>query len=534
MKHFAFFSLILFAWLNNFAQIAPFTIEIEPISINGLGGIQSFAFGQANGKWLIIGGRLDGLHKRQPNASFDLAGHNNQLIVVDPITLQKWTAPLTSLSIELQEQLKSTNMQFHQRGDYLYLTGGYGYSSQLNDHTTFNKMIAIQVSSTIDAIVNATALTPCFRQITDNQFQVTGGHLEKINHTFYLVGGHKFIGRYNPMNNPTYSQTYTNQVRKFNLLDDGTNLQITHLSAYSDPINLHRRDYNLTPQIYPDGSEGLTAFSGVFQPTVNLPYLNCVNIDSNNYTVNTNFSQYYNHYHCANFPIYSVQNNTMNTVFFGGIAQYYDSSGILVQDNNVPFVKTIALVERTSSGQMSEYKLPVELPNLLGAGAELIPNKALPKYANGVIKYDDLVDDTTLIGYIFGGISSSSKNIFFVNNGTQSSASNQIFKVKLIKNEAAAIDDLNEQSIGTLKLVTAPNPSNGSFEATYNLIAPSDVTITFSKLSGEITEIVKLKNQPQGTNTYKQDQLKNLADGAYFIRVDTQNETAIQKIIIKK
>jgi len=66
------------------------------------------------------------------------------------------------------------------------------------------------------------------------------------------------------------------------------------------------------------------------------------------------------------------------------------------------------------------------------------------------------------------------------------------------------------------------------------LIAPSDVTITFSKLSGEITEIVKLKNQPQGTNTYKQDQLKNLADGAYFIRVDTQNETAIQKIIIKK
>ena len=534
MKRFAFFSLILFTRLNSIAQIAPFTIDIEPISINGLGGIQSFAFGQANGKWLIIGGRLDGLHKRQPNASFDLAGHNNQLIVVDPITLQKWTSPITSLSIELQEQLKSTNMQFYQRGDYLYLTGGYGYSSQLNDHTTFNKMIAIQVSSTIDAIVNATALTPYFRQITDNQFQVTGGRLEKINHTFYLVGGHKFIGRYNPMNNPTYTQTYTNQVRKFNLLDDGTNLQITHLSAYSDPINLHRRDYNVTPQIYPDGSEGLTAFSGVFQPTVDLPFLNCVNIDSTNYTVNSNFSQYYNHYHCANFPIYSVQNNTMNTVFFGGIAQYYDSSGILVQDNNVPFVKTIARVERTSSGQMSEYKLPVELPNLLGAGAELIPNETLPKYANGVIKYDDLIEDTTLIGYIFGGISSSSKNIFFVNNGTQSSASNQIFKVKLIKNVAAAVDDLNEQSRGTLKLVTAPNPSNGSFEATYNLIAPSDVTITFSKLSGEITEIVKLKNQPQGANTYKQDQLKNLADGAYFIRVDTQNESAVQKIIIKK
>jgi hypothetical protein len=54
----------------------------------------------------------------------------------------------------------------------------------------------------------------------------------------------------------------------------------------------------------------------------------------------------------------------MHTVFFGGIAQYYDSLGILVQDNNVPFVKTIARVTRDASGTMAEYKLPIVMPTL--------------------------------------------------------------------------------------------------------------------------------------------------------------------------
>ncbi|MBK8429408.1 MAG: hypothetical protein IPL27_27165 [Lewinellaceae bacterium] len=78
------------------AQNSPFQIHLEPLSIPNVGGLQSYAYGQHAGKWLIIGGRLDGLHRRQPFATFDLAGHNNQLIVIDPLTQQRWTAPLTS------------------------------------------------------------------------------------------------------------------------------------------------------------------------------------------------------------------------------------------------------------------------------------------------------------------------------------------------------------------------------------------------------------------------------------------------------
>lgn len=526
---------ITFALKSN-AQIAPFQIAIEPLNISNLGGLQSYAFGQHNGKWLIIGGRLDGLHRRQPFAAFDVAGHNNQLIVIDPISEQKWTAPLTSLSVGLQEQLSSTNMQFYQVGNYLYLTGGYGYSATANDHTTYSNLTAVDVPATINAIITNASFVPNFRQITDAQFQVTGGRLEKIHNTFYLVGGQKFIGRYNPMgpnNGAGFIQEYTDQIRKFNLIDDGTTITINHLPSITDSDELHRRDYNVTAQIMPNGDEGITAFSGVFQKTANLPFLNCVNIDSVGYTVNNAFEQYYNHYHCGHFPIYSATANEMHTLFFGGIAQYYDSAGILVQDNEVPFVKTIARVTRDASGIMSEYKLPVEMPALLGAGSEFIPIENLPRYNNGVFKLDDFVDDTTLVGYIYGGISSTAANIFFTNTGTESSASSQIFKVYVIKNSPLGVHELNTQSVGTLQVKVYPNPNDGNFVVKFNLKNSSNVKIIIHDASGKLIENTVLDNLQIGENTYSK-KIKNLINGGiYYITIETDYEKATQKIIIE-
>lgn len=537
MKRMSYLLLLFITFtLKSNAQIAPFQIAIEPLNISNLGGLQSYAFGQHIGKWLIIGGRLDGLHRRQPFAAFNVAGHNNQLIVVDPISEQKWTAPLTSLSVGLQEQLSSTNMQFYQVGNYLYLTGGYGYSATANDHTTYSNLTAVDVPATINAIITNASFVPNFRQITDAQFQVTGGRLEKIHNTFYLVGGQKFIGRYNPMgpnNGPGFIQEYTDQIRKFNLIDDGTTITINHLPSITDSDELHRRDYNVTAQIMPNGDEGITAFSGVFQKTANLPFLNCVNIDSVGYTVNNAFEQYYNHYHCGHFPIYSATANEMHTLFFGGIAQYYDSAGILVQDNEVPFVKTIARVTRDASGIMSEYKLPVEMPALLGAGSEFIPIENLPRYNNGVFKLDDFVDDTTLVGYIYGGISSTAANIFFTNTGTESSASSQIFKVYVIKNSPLGVHELNTQSVGTLQVKVYPNPNDGNFVVKFNLKNSSNVKIIIHDASGKLIENTVLDNLQIGENTYSK-KIKNLINGGiYYITIETDYEKATQKIIIE-
>lgn len=519
--------------LSVFSQTAPFNVYIEPMNISGLGGLQAYAFGQHNGKWLVFGGRLDGLHRRQPFASFDVAGNNNQLIVIDPVTQQKWSAPLTSLSVGLQEQLSSTNMEFHQVGNYLYVIGGYGYNNASAARKTFDNLTAIDVPSVINAIIGATPLSSFFRQISDPQFAVTGGHLKKINNTFYLIGGNKFDGNYNPMGHATYTQVYTDAIRKFNIADNGKTLLVTHLPTITDAANLHRRDYNAVPQILPNGAEGITAFSGVFQPTVDLPFLNCVNIDSITYSVNNTFQQYYNHYHCAVLPLYSASNNEMHNVFFGGIAQFYDNSGVLVQDNNVPFVNTIARVTRNSVGTMAEYKLPVEMPALLGAGAEFIPNQSVPQFNNEVLKLDDFTADSTLVGYIYGGISSTAANIFFTNTGTQSSASSQIFKVYVIKNSIVGGHNLNEQSIGTLKLQVFPNPNNGDFVVKFFLNKMAETKLSLYSIDGKIIEERILHDVQMGENTFQQI-IKNTDLGrTYILTVETPYEKAALKIMIK-
>ncbi|MBK9632788.1 MAG: T9SS type A sorting domain-containing protein [Saprospiraceae bacterium] len=530
-------AILLFAFTaKSNAQTALFQIAIEPMNISGLGGLQAFAWGQHNGKWLIIGGRLDGLHRRQPFAAFDIAGHNNQLIVVDPVAQQKWSAPLSSLPIGLQEQLSSTNMEFFQEGDYLYLAGGYGYSNTSADHITYPNLSAVKVPDVINAVINSTSFTSNFRQITDTMFAVTGGYLNKINNTFYLTGGQKFIGRYNPMgptHGPGFIQEYINASRKFTISDNGVTLSITHLSAINDATNLHRRDYNVVPQIMPNGQEGLTAFSGVFQVGVDLPFLNCVNIDSTGHKVNNTFAQYYNHYHCAHIPLFSAAKNEMHTVFFGGIAQYYDSLGILVQDNNVPFVRTIARVTRDASGTMAEYKLPIAMPTLLGAGSEFIPIETVPHYSNEVFKLDDFTADTTLVGYIYGGISSTVANIFFTNTGTQSIASSQIFKVSVIKNSTVGIHALNTQSIGTLQMQVFPNPNNGNFIVKFNLRNNGEVKLTINDANGKLIENMVLKNLQEGENTYSK-RIKNLINGGiYYITIETTYEKATQKIIVE-
>ena len=530
-------AFILIAFTSNgYAQTAPFQVAIEPMNITDLNGLQAYAFGQHNGMWLIMGGRLDGLHPRQPFAAFDVAGLNTQITVADPVTQQKWSAPLASLPAGLREQLSSTNMEFYQQGDYLYIVGGYGYSNSAGDHITYPNLSAVNVPDVINAIVNGSSIVSGFRQITDTMFAVTGGYLSKINDTFYLTGGQKFMGRYNPMgpdHGPGFIQNYSNSIRRFTILDDGVSLSVSHLPLIYDATNLHRRDINVVSQIMPSGQEGITLFSGVFQVGANLPFLNCVNIDINGYTVNNDFSQYYNHYHCAHIPLYSVANNEMHTIFFGGIAQYYENDGELIQDDNVPFVKTISRVTRDATGTMSEYKLPIEMPALLGAGSEFIPTENIPQFNNEVLKLDDFTADTTLVGYIYGGISSTAANIFFTNDGTQSSASSQIFKVYIIKNSPVGIHELNKQSTSTLHMQVYPNPNNGNFIVKFNLRKSAEVTISIQDVNGKLIENTLLKNLKVGENTYSKKIEQMINGGIYYVTIDTGYEKATQKIIVK-
>ena len=171
------------------------------------------------------------------------------------------------------------------------------------------------------------------------------------------------------------------------------------------------------------------------------------------------------------------------------------------------------------------------MPALLGAGSEFIPIEKLPKYNNEVIKLDDLTDDTTLVGYIYGGISSSAMNVFFSNSGTQSSATNRIFKVYVIKKKVS-VNLSSEGNKSVLQMQVFPNPNDGSFVLKFNLQMPSDAKLSIYDLKGQILETTILKNRNAGENSLNRSIKNGTPTGIYFISLETATEKATHKISI--
>lgn len=523
-----------------FAQPAPFSLVVEPIELPIVAGRQSYAIGQYDGKWLLIGGRKDGLHRRQPFAAFDAEGQPNDIVLLDPISQQQQSVSINTLPTSISEQLNATNLQYYQEGNFLLLVGGYGYSPTADEHLTYNALTIVDLPKLIQAIQNDTPINPCFYQILDDRWAVTGGKLLKIDNTYYLVGGHRFEGRYNPMgpdHGPGFVQQYTNEVRRFGLhCDSLRQWEAYWLSAFADTIQLHRRDLNVVPQIYPNGKLGLTAFSGVFQYNADIPYLSAVDIDSNGYAVVPKFAQYYNHYHCPILPLYSALTGEMHTVFFGGIAQYYDQDGLLVQDNNVPFVRTIARVTRYADGSMKEYKMPIEMPDLLGAAAEFIPVSVLPMQHN-VVLLDSLPEtDTIVVGYILGGIKSQAPNIFFTSEGEQSQASTAIYVVKLYKTSARNTVEphqLNAQSNLGLQWQIYPSPTNSNFIISFYLDQPEKVQLTVHNSAGkQVISRDITAYTAKGRNRLDIEVAEPGIYDTYTATLQTTTRTATQKIIV--
>lgn len=531
------YTLLLSVFITNVFAQTSFDVSIEEATLPNGPRLQSFVVGQHNGKWILIGGRKDGLHQRQPFASFLAADNNTTAYVVDPNSLQVWSAPLSTLPTALNEQLQSTNMEFVQRDTVLYIIGGYGYSATAGDHITYPHLTAINVPSAIDAIINSGNFANTIRYVNNADMAVTGGYLHILNNEFYLVGGQYFEGRYNPMgpnNGPGFIQQYTEAIRTFEVNDDGTTLSISNYNETVDAANLHRRDYNLVPQIFPNGDFGFTAFSGVFRPDVDLPWHNSVDITTAGYTVNNSFDQLLSQYHSSHLPIYDEANNEMHTLFFGGMARYYyDQSGTLIDDENVPFVKTISLVTRDGNGAMVEQNLAIQMPAFLGSGAEFMPVQSVD-YENGEVLNLNALNpsEPTLVGYIYGGIESTAENIFFINTGTQSVASSRLFKVYITASASTGIEGNTVTGEDVFSLQVFPNPADDSATACLFSKYPTSGNIEVFNLAGQVVRTVPVESIFNKATHFPID-LVGLEAGTYHVRFNNNSFSTGQTIIVQ-
>lgn len=534
MKYFLA-AILLTTGFRSYSQ-SNFELEMEEVTLPNAPELHSFVVGKHEGKWLLIGGRTDGLHQRQPFAAFLASENNVMAYVVDPATLQVWSTSISSLPTSVYEQLQSTNMEFVQRDTVLYITGGYGYSPTAVDHITHSYLTAVNVPTTINRIINGGNISNQIRTLNDANMAVTGGYMGLMDNTFYLVGGQYFEGRYNPMrpnNGPGFIQQYTEAIRKFSINDNGLTLTISNYTETVDAANLHRRDHNMVAQVFPNGSTGFTVFSGVFQPTVDLPWHNTVDVTASGYTVNNSFDQLLNQYHSAHLPIFDASNNEMHTVFFGGISRYhYDVNGNLVDDQNIPFVKSISLVTRHATGSMIETQLELQMPGFLGSGAEFMPIETVSFLNTEILELNALQpDERTLVGYIYGGIESSQENIFLINNGTQSWASGRLFKVYITVTNATGVGAADVTADDVFKLESYPNPAtqllNVTITSAYRTIGKVELLDT----TGKLIQSTQLNLQKDHSGVVQFDCSK-LANGNYSVRFSNGAFSKSQQVII--
>jgi hypothetical protein len=430
----------------------PFRITVERADFTLPSGVQSYVAGTFGRSWLILAGRINGLHGfNSDNDNFPPNEQNTTVFVVDPVqktvATRSLTGPGSGLTQSQVDLLAVTGAQSYQLGNTLYMTGGYGVDTATGDFSTKDALTAIDVAALMQWVVNpppGDTAARHIRQIRDPIFQVTGGQLKLgAGGVTMLVFGQNFVG-----NNVFADGTYTEQVRRFRILDDGVALSAVPLSSLPvlpDP-SYRRHDLNLVPLIRDGHDAGWAALSGVFTPgtgvwTIPVDIATDGTPSMADPANPATFKQGMNGYASAHFGVYSPSTRQMYTTLLGGISFGYFADGAFVTDAQLPFINQITTIRHGSDGVLSQYIMGSEYPVivstgsnpgnqlLFGAGAHFFAAGGLPAYANGVLDLDQLGGSQPhLIGYIVGGIMSTLPN---TNTRTDTAASPYVFKVML-------------------------------------------------------------------------------------------------------
>lgn len=515
------------------AQVQQFTVTVsDTLPLLSMPPVHSFAFAKWNNKWIIIGGRVNGLHGFTPPSGFLSNGINGEIYIVDPLTdtrkQQNILAAFTDTT--MRDALQSAFFQYAQHDSMLYITGGYGVLTDSADNYTQPNLIAVNLNQLDYDMQNSLPIAQDFRLIQDQIFKVCGGNMFRIDSTYYLVFGHDFNHSYSVNDTLGYfTQQYTCEIRSFVIHDDGVNLSFSNYNTIHDSINFHRRDYNLVPQVFPDGSYGHTAFSGVFQYLVNQPYLNTIDIKPQGYDVINNFNQNLSQYNSAVMPVYNAADNKMSTVFFGGMSLYqYDSTHTnLITDSLIPFVSTISKVVRNVDSSLVEYLNPTSMPALIGTNSLFIPDAAMPLINDEIINLNSLPFGNTFAGLIISGINSDLPNIN--TDPTQSHASGIVYKVyinKFIDTKVADIEVKNE----ILNLIAYPNPTNKLINIEFETSNISDINVTIYDSKGSTAAIIYNGTKLPGKHELNWEATKS---GTYFCKVQTNKYSKTIKVLVK-
>ncbi len=437
----------------------PYRFDLAEVPNSTLPAVHSYSSAHANGKWLIIGGRIAGLHGfGNSTNNFPRSTANLTAYVIDLAANRVLGSAnlVQSLPAQLAGPLTASNPEFVQVGTNLFIVGGYGKDLVSGELTTFGSLIKVDVRGLIQAITNNAPITNYFVQnpASDNRLKVTGGSLKSHKGIFYLVFGQDFTGIYS-VQNRDYNraggqfQKYTEKVRMFTLNSDLSIQNFNQIDGgYDSNLPYHRRDLNVVDIIQPNGAPAATVYGGVFRAGQVAGHTTPIDIDFGSSFTNaivthrTNFNQALNHYDCASVTVFDSTSASCFTTLMGGISQYHynSQSNMLVQDqvnlpngvDGLPFIKNVSIIQHGAAGSFAQYIQPTTMPGLLGTDAQFLYSTNVQSggnmFENGVINLAKL-QGTTLVGYVYGGIESFGPYTGLVTNNPSSKASSRLFEV---------------------------------------------------------------------------------------------------------
>jgi hypothetical protein len=431
--------LLLFAALPTVPTQLPFTVEAcEDVSSQfpGAPRVQSFAFGQWQGRWVFIGGRIAGYHSVGGGAAEFLEKDANRDVWVVDTTVtpaKTYSAPVAQLPVTfmpVRDQWASAGLLYVQDGAKLYISGGYGRDHE-GKWVTFPVISQVDLPQLIEGVMQGKVPAASIMFTSSPLVQSAGGELIKLSgNDFYLVMGHVFTGTYTAFegqgekSHDSVSQVYLNEIRQLKIeCGAKTGLTVRLVQAFKDDVEFHRRDLNATEFLSPQGV-GLAVYGGVFTPETQLSYSKPIYLMPNQPPLaDTSFEQKMNAYNCPRLPIYGKASQTMHTTFFGGISRYSwnSSTSAFVENPRVgnksastyldgmqwsDQISTISKVMAGGNEKTMETVQPNALPAFLGAEAVFIalPDIARAQPSSAILDLDALPRGKTLVGYIYGGI----------------------------------------------------------------------------------------------------------------------------------
>lgn len=154
----------------------PYRVTVEQAGFVLPSGLHSFASATFGGRWLMLAGRINGLHGfENDDNNFPPNQQNTTVFVVDPTVGAVYTRSLTGAGAGLTQAqidvLSVTSGQSYQIGNTLYMTGGYGVDTAGATFSTKDVLTAIDVPGLMQWVVAQGKLTtdpelPFINQIT--------------------------------------------------------------------------------------------------------------------------------------------------------------------------------------------------------------------------------------------------------------------------------------------------------------------------------------------------------------------------------